>query len=256
MRNRWSASPAAAWLGVAAIALLATGCAKTAVSPQQVTTAQGLPAPGRVLVYNFAVNPDEVTANQSIVARAMSSMSSENTAQQNLEIGHKAADALATDLVAQLVKAGLNAQRATRGTAVYDNDLLVMGHFIDVNEGNRLRRLVIGFGAGASTLDAQVFVYQQADGRSRDVLEFTTHADSGDMPGAAVTMGAGAAAQGGVTAGMAAANVALGGVKTYRSETEQLAGRSGDKAAGFIADFASKQGWITQEQAKQAQPLL
>jgi len=50
-----------------------------------------------------------------------------------------------------------------------------------------------------------------SDGAFRTLLAFKTHADSGEMPGAAVTMGAGAAAQGAVTAGMAAANVAVGG---------------------------------------------
>jgi len=238
------------------LALLAAGCAQTAVVEQQQTMRTGLPAPGRVLVYNFAVNVDEVTANQSIVARTMAAESSQSATQQDLEIGRQAADALATELVAQLVKAGLNAQRATRDSAVYQNDLFVMGHFIDVNEGNRLRRLVIGFGAGASTLDAQVQVYQQAPGRWRQLLEFSTHADSGEMPGAAVTMGAGAAAQGGATAGMAAANVALGGVKAYRSETAQLADRSGQKAAAFIAKFAVNENWITEDQAQSVEALF
>ncbi len=37
------------------------------------------------------------------------------------------------------------------------------------------------------------------------------------MPGAAITMGAGAAAQGAVTGGMAAANVAATGIKGCRT---------------------------------------
>jgi uncharacterized protein DUF4410 len=243
-------------MGAAIGALLVAGCAQTEIRSQGETMQQNLPAPGRVLVYNLAVNAEEVTANQSIVAREIAAQSSESSFQQATEIGHQAADAFATDLVAELLKTGLNAQRATRETTIYQNDVLVLGHFIDVNEGNRLRRLVIGFGAGASDVDAQIFVSQEASGRKRELLEFATHADSGEMPGAAVTMGAGAAAQGGMTAGVAAANVAVSGVKTYRSETAQLAGRAGNKAAGFIARFAANEGWITKEQAQNAESFL
>jgi hypothetical protein len=54
----------------------------------------------------------------------------------------------------------------------------------------------------------------------------------------------------------AAEPVALSGAKTYRSETAQLAGRAGNKAAGFIARFAATEGWITQEQAQNAESFL
>jgi hypothetical protein len=46
-------------------------------------------------------------------------------------------------------------------------------------EGNRLRRTVIGFGAGASTLDTSVEVDQLISDSRHLVLDFTTHADSG-----------------------------------------------------------------------------
>ncbi len=48
------------------------------------------------------------------------------------------------------------------------------------------------------------------------------------MPGAAVTMGAGAAAQGTVTASMAAANAAATGIKGYRSQLDAMAKRTTD----------------------------
>jgi hypothetical protein len=108
---------------------------------------------------------------------------------------------------------------------------VITGRFVDIDEGNRAARFVIGLGAGQSKVDAQVQVLAPSGGGFRTVLEFNTHADSGEMPGAAVTIGAGAAAQGGVTAGMAAANVAAGGVKGYRSGVESMAGRSADRSA-------------------------
>jgi hypothetical protein len=63
-------------------------------------------------------------------------------------------------------------------------------------------------------------------------------------------MGAGAAAQGGVTAGMAAANVAVGGVKAYRSDVERMAGRSADEAVAYLSEYFAKQGWISPDKVK------
>ena len=74
------------------------------------------------------------------------------------------------------------------------------------------------------------------------------------MPGAAVTMGAGAAAQGGATAGMAAANVAAGGVKGYRSQVDAMAGRSADRAAQYLSEFFAREGWIPPDKFQKPLP--
>lgn len=241
----------------ALLAVLAFGgCAQTTVRPQQEAIGTGYPRPGRVLVFDLAVTPAEVTANQSIVAQAIDSAQGTNQTEQAIEIGHQVANAFAQDLVDGIRKLGLNAERADRGTPIYDTDVLVLGRFIDVNEGNRLQRLVIGFGMGASTLDAEVYVYQQLRSGRRQLLQFAVHADSGKMPGAAVTMGAGAAAQGGVTAGMAAANVGVSGIKGYRSQIDELASRSAGKATAFISDFAGGQGWILPEQVESTKSMF
>jgi hypothetical protein len=81
-------------------------------------------------------------------------------------------------------------------------------------------------------------------------MEFKTHADSGDMPGAAVTMGAGAAAQGAATGGMVAANVAVSGFKIYRSEHEQMAARSAAQAVAYMSHVFAKEGWIIKAKVK------
>ncbi len=121
---------------------------------------------------------------------------------------------------------------------------------VDVNEGNKLHRVVVGFGSGASTVDTQVQVYQGTE--RRKLLEFATHSNSGNLPGAAPMLGAGAAVQGGVTAGMVIGNAALTGVKAYRSEVERMAGDSGDQVARYLSEFFAQHGWIRQDQVKKA----
>src|SRR5262249_10576808 len=70
------------------------------------------------------------------------------------------------------------------------------GQFTDINEGNKLRRLVVGLGMGQSQVDANVQVYQVVNGTKTQIMDFKTHADSGKMPGALI-MGAPGAAVGG-----------------------------------------------------------
>jgi hypothetical protein len=240
-------------LGIAGlfIAITMAGCASTTVTPQQETFATNLPAPPIVLVYRFAVNMNEVTANQGLFQKAINAAESTTVAQQDTEVAREVADAFADEMVTKIIALGLPAQRATPATYVPQNALIITGEFVDVDEGNRTRRLVIGFGAGQAKVDAEVQVLTATPGGNQLVVEFTTHADSGDMPGAAVTMGAGAAAQGGVTAGMAVANVAVTGVKAYRSEIAGMSARSAGKAAQFLAKFFAQQGWISADKAKQ-----
>jgi hypothetical protein len=231
-------------LGVSAVALvLVAGCAQTVVQPQAQTWTQ-LPRPPRVLVYDFAVSPEEIHSDQDVLRQVVNTASGLSASARDAELGHKVADRFAEELLNRIQAMGLPAKRASRGEPVYRDDVEIVGTFLDIDQGNQLRRLVIGFGVGASQVDAEAEVLQVSERGPRRVAQFSTHADSGEMPGAAVTMGAGAAVSGGLTVGVAAANVAATGVKAYRSEIERMAGRSADRAAAYLAQVFAQQGWI------------
>jgi len=232
-----------------AVVSFAAGCSRTGVKAGMEASSAGLARPARVLVYDFAVSAKDVSENQGLFGRIAHAASDTTQDERELQIGREVADRMAQDLVAGIREMGLPAERARRDTPVRDGDLLVGGKFLNVDEGNRARRLVIGLGAGASSLDTEVLV-RLAGGEK--LLEFTTHTDSGKMPGAAVTMGAGAAAQGGVTAGAAVANAAVGGVKGYRSEVEAMAGKSAEQAVAYLSEFFAKRGWIAADKVKHA----
>jgi uncharacterized protein DUF4410 len=129
------------------------GCATNVVQPEQEASVTNLPPPSVVLVYKFAVNVDEVKGNQGLFQRVYDATQSTTQDQRATEIGQQVADSLADELVKQINDLGLPAQRATRETFVPQNALVITGHFLDVDEGNRARRLVIGFGAGAAKVD-------------------------------------------------------------------------------------------------------
>jgi Domain of unknown function (DUF4410) len=80
--------------------------------------------------------------------------------------------------------------------------LIVEGEFIAIDEGNKTKRVMIGFGRGASDIKTHVIVSSLTGGKKTPVLEFNLNSASGKKPGAAATVGAGslavAATSGGV----------------------------------------------------------
>ena len=228
------------------------GCAQTTVQPQFVPPPTvSLPRPDVIVVFNFAVTPGEVTENQGFIQGVVNRFGSTSEFERAQDIGHETANSFAEELVKRINNLGLPVERGQRGMPLPANALLISGQFLDVNEGNRLARTVIGFGVGESTMDTQVQVYAPSTTGYHMVLEFKTHADSGDMPGAAVTGPAGAAAAGGLTAGVAAANLAVGGIKGYRSSVGSMASRSANQASDYLSQFFAQNGWISANQVTQ-----
>ena len=220
------------------------GCAQTLVQSQGPTTTMRLARPTRVLVYDLATSPDESHQDQDVLHQVANAATGLQAPQRDVALGRQVADAFSTELVSRIQAMGLHAERAAANAPAAPGDLKVVGAFLDIDQGNQLRRLVIGLGVGAAEVDAEIELLQATTGRPMRVAQFSTHADSGEMPGAALTMGAGAAATGGVTVGLAAANVAMTGAKAFRSQVAQMAGRSADKAAAYLSPLFAQQGWI------------
>jgi len=234
------------------IAAMVGGCAGANVIQGTTAAPVSVSRPNQIVVYDFAVSGAEVTQNQGPLQRLYRAATQDTEQQQagQLQTGHDTAKELSNDLVKRLTDLGFNAQQMARGTPAPDGALVMDGQFVAINQGNTARRLIIGFGAGAATLDTRVNIYQVANGAAASLLDFTTHADSGKMPGAAVTMGAGAAAQGGATLGMGAANLGLAGGKTYTSTMGYLADSTAKQVVAYFSQYAADQGWISQDQAQ------
>jgi hypothetical protein len=238
MRNRINL-----WYLLLALAL--AGCAAAKVTEESQNLPINNTRPTQIVIYPFAVDSAEVTLNQSIVQRAYRSMSNQDTSLQQAKIAHETAHNICDEVAANLRKNGFQALCQERGTPLTGSNVVVVdGEFTNINEGNRLRRLVIGFGAGASVLDSSVEVFQKTTDGTRQIMDFTTHADSGKMPGAAVTGGAGAAA-GGSAAVIVGANAAIGGAKTYSSATGYLADKTADQIVQTLTQYYAQQGWTT-----------
>jgi len=233
-------------------ALLIAGCASATVTPERVAAPATPARPARIVVYDFAVSSAEVTLNSSILAQTYRKAESNEGSPppSRLATGHAVAKDLSNALVKDLEGLGFTVEKLRRGTPVTGNVLIVDGAFLNVDEGNRLRRLAIGFGAGASKLDTRVNVYQTSDGVPHRVLEFGTHVESSKMPGAAVTMGAGAAAQGAVTAGSAAVAAGMAGAKAHLSSMGALTDETSEQITAYLSQYFAKQRWISSDKAQ------
>jgi hypothetical protein len=226
------------------ISISACAGAKVAEQTQNAPAATAT-RPSQIVIYPFASNPAEVTLNQSIVQRAYRNVSGEDQTAAQQKIATDTASNLCLSVASNLTAKGYRAVCLKRGEPVADNNALVVdGEFTDMSEGNRLRRLVIGFGAGASTLDTSVHVYQRTDSGSQPLTDFTTHADSGKMPGAAI-MGPAGVAAGGSAAVVVGTNAAMGGAKSYTSTTGYLADKTATQITDVITQYYSQHGWAS-----------
>jgi hypothetical protein len=203
------------------------------------TDAVGLAKPATVYVYDFAVDASEVKVDpggplQRIRDRLSGGGGGEQDA-QTTALAHQVADTVAADLVQRITAMGLPAQRIDRDQVPPVDAIAVGGQFVDLDEGNRVRRMAIGFHQGQSSVSAQVQLYRVTGARAADeLLDFTAIGTSPPMPGAAVTMGAGAAAQ---------AAAAASGAKELTSSLAADAGRLAGQIAKTLQQFFARQGW-------------
>lgn len=65
---------------------------------------------------------------------------------------------------------------------------VINGSFLEVDEGNRLRRAVIGFGSGATDMEIEVDVTDLSSHPNTPFLILSSSGSSGKRPGAAVTL--------------------------------------------------------------------
>jgi hypothetical protein len=220
-----------------ALAALAIGCASTNV--EQTRRAGALPKPDRILVRNFAVTLADVELDRGIGPTIARDATGEVGSSQEQKLGRAAADALADELVTKLRGAGLPAERSSGRVALTPTSLVITGKFLTLDEGNQTMRTLVGFGAGASHVTTRVQAWM--DGQL--VAEGETAAKSGKKPGAAVTLGAGAAMGTAATAAAVAA-ATTGASELFLTSVQADARRTGSEIADRVLRAYRERGWL------------
>ncbi|HTQ97797.1 MAG TPA: DUF4410 domain-containing protein [Candidatus Acidoferrum sp.] len=99
----------------------------------------------------------------------------------------KTVDEMATNIVNDLKKAGYKAERIGTTDAKPSTGVWVHGVFTELDEGNRIHRAVIGFGAGEAKMDLYVTMNDLSH-PEQPLYSTAESGDSGKKPGAAITM--------------------------------------------------------------------
>jgi len=180
-------------LGMAIIASAALcGCATAKFSGRREISAAPAAKPAMIYVADFDLDAANIKSEPGVLAALPKVPGPLGSILPPLPGAPKDPDTLARELVdsmsatlvKDLTKAGLTARRLPTGEPLPTAGWLVRGVFTDVNQGNQLRRAVIGFGLGKTDLQVLVDINDLAHGTPRRFYELNTTADSGKAPGA------------------------------------------------------------------------
>ncbi len=226
---------------------LFVGCASVETQTSPVSFGgERLVKPERVLIYDFAVSPEQVQLDEGItrsVSETVRGTEGTPRTQKELELGRRVSRSLTENLVKELGKYGIPAERASGPPPTKSNVHFVKGDFVSIDEGSMTQRMVIGFGMGRSVVRAEGRVYQTTPQGPRLLGLFDTEVKSGRKPGMGPMVGVGA-----VTGNIVASAAISGGIGVVSESTDVLpfsAGLEGNvqKMAKDLARKAAR-GWV------------
>jgi hypothetical protein len=157
-------------------AFLFAGCAETTVTPAFRAT-RGLSRPDRVLVFDFAVTPEEAGAER----RAGAAVQTE----EDVRVGKALAQAVSVNLVSELRSRGIEADRAGDGAAPGETTASVRGRFLRT-DGSDSTSNTAGFTLRGGRVRTRVQLFQGTGLKLQLVGEGETVTPSGLKPGAGV----------------------------------------------------------------------
>ena len=201
---------------------------------------EALPKPNRVLIRDFTVPVDDITLDESVAGelhrRLMLRLGADEDSSPEV-LAQRVQTAFAETLTDELRKANIPVENMHAAAPTSDSDLVVEGEFMAINEGDKTRRIIVGFGRGASDIKTHVTVSSVTQGHPTVVLEFNLSSESGKKPGAAATGGIGALA----------VAAAAGGDRN--STVEADASRTAKLVAKQLETFMADQKWVSNTEA-------
>ena len=226
-------------LGLAVVAVVCAGCASAVVRDVQGDRSLILARPARVVVFDFTTGPADVQLLSS--PRQEGEQALYLSQQQPDLLAEAVADSLAARLVEDIRSLGLPAERVAGAALPEVNDLVIEGDFVRIDEGSRLKRFVIGLGAGATEVRTQVRIFQVTADGWNPVKQFATVATGSRLPGVGFSVVGGAVV--GTLATSAMTSSGVGVVRELRVSIDADARRTAEQIAGKVSELKTAQGW-------------
>jgi len=221
--------------------VVAAGCASTEVTSRDQVVTQQLPRPNNIWVYDFAATAADVPADSGIVGQ----YGEYDTPQTDEQIatGRQLGSEIAAELVREIRNMGMPAERALPGGPQQINDIVIRGYLLSMKEGDAAKRVVVGFGSGASELSTEVEGFQVMAQGLRKLGSGTVESGSGKTPGGAVGLAALLATHN--PAGLIiSTGVKVYGEKSGKSTVEGRAAQTAKEIADVLKKRFQREGWI------------
>ncbi|MCW5892148.1 MAG: DUF4410 domain-containing protein [bacterium] len=160
-----------------------------------------VPAPRAIYVGSFVTDPAAIEAPGGVIGEGEQLLSDrprllggEGPLQRRAAADQPTPEGVSDTLEAAITSGldeanlGIPVYRLAPGAPPPEHGWLVTGDVVSVDPGNRAERAAVGFGAGAATAKVDVSVDAIDGPRRIPAIRMSTAADSGHMPGGAVTM--------------------------------------------------------------------
>jgi hypothetical protein len=222
--------------------LAVAGCASSDIEARRSYVGdEEIAKPGRIIVHPFAATADDVPTDAAIAGR-YERHATPQTAEE-IALGRELGARVADELVKEILAMKMPAERAGGGPPPQVGDLVIKGQFVSIDEGSRLKRMLIGFGAGAAELKTFVEGYQVTATGLRPLGSAEVEAGGGKMPGMLVPV------LGGAAAGRVGTSLAISGGLNIAQELgpegiESAAARTAEEIAEVLEEAFKTRGWI------------
>jgi hypothetical protein len=170
---------------LAGLGALLAGCVHAKVSDESEIAPAPAGQPTKIYVSDFDLDVADIKSESVIPWNGPVRRFVVGSWNRNPQVFHdKAVNSMAETIVKKLRKAGYKAERWSPDEELPANGWLVRGVVVTVDQGNRVRRAVVGFGLGEAEAKVAVDVCDLASGAPQPFYHLDTEADSGKMPGA------------------------------------------------------------------------
>lgn len=227
-----------AWL---LVSIFVAACASSEVIERQSYIGdEKLARPDRIFVYDFAATPADMPAGSALSGHYVAHTTPQTS--EEVETGRKLGAEVAKELVTEMRAMGLPAVRAAGQAAPRVGDIVIRGYFVSIEEGAADKRLLIGFGSGATELRTVVEGYQMTDHGLRPLGMRETEAGGGEMPGLLVPVAVVAAT--GNPVGLIVGGAAKLSGEMGSETIEGAAKRTAKEISKELESVFEREGWI------------